>query len=80
MENIMLIKSCNRRENIDTVQKTLTDFGCIIKTRLGLHQAGDSCSNEGLIILQLTDDEEEITKLEKALSKIECVESKIVHI
>lgn len=80
MNKIMLIKSCNRRENIDLVQKTLTDFGCIIKTRLGLHEAGDACSNEGLIILQLADDADEIKKLEKTLSKIECVDVKTVEI
>ena len=80
MENIMLIKTCNRRENVDAVQKSLTDFGCIIKTRLGLHQAGDACSNEGLIILHLTEDSEEIAKLEMALNKIECVSCKTVQI
>ncbi len=80
MDTIMLIKTCNRRENIDLVQKTLTDSGCIIKTRLGLHEAGDTCSNEGLIILHLSNDEDEIAKLENALSKIDCVKVKTVQI
>lgn len=76
----MLIKTCKRRDNIDSVQKTLTEFGCIIKTRLGLHEAGGVCSDEGLIILQLADDADEIEKLEKALDKIECVTFKTVQI
>jgi hypothetical protein len=35
------------------VQQLLTKYGCIIKTRLGLHEAGSDCSDEGLILLEM---------------------------
>ncbi len=35
----------------------LTEYGCYIRTRLGLHEAAsDDCSNKGLILLELIDD------------------------
>lgn len=54
------------------VQDVLTKFGCSIKTRLGLHEVQENfCSSNGLIILELTGNEEEMVKLEKELLKIE---------
>ncbi len=79
-ENIIVIRNAKRRENADELQKVLTEYGCIIKTRLGLHEAGDACSNTGLIILQLTDESEEIAKLEKALSALEGITYQSVRI
>lgn len=79
-ENIMIIKTCKRKNNADQLQKTLTEFGCIIKMRLGLHEAGDVCSDEGLIILQLVDDDGEIEKLEKSLDGIEGLKFKTVSV
>ena len=36
------------------VQKILSDYGCSIRTRLGLHDAGDGfCSPNGLILLEV---------------------------
>ncbi len=59
------------KESID-VQNVLTKFGCSIKTRLGLHEVQeDYCSSNGLIILELTGNTEEIVKLESELLKIE---------
>ncbi len=59
------------KEAID-VQNVLTKFGCSIKTRLGLHEVHeDYCSTNGLIILELTGNAEEMIKLENELLKIE---------
>lgn len=77
---IMAIKTNSRTSNVDTLQKTLTKFGCSIKMRLGLHEAGDVCSDEGLILLQLTDDREEAEKLEEALSSIPGVSAKMIEL
>ena len=77
---IMAIKTNSRTSNVDTLQKTLTKFGCNIKMRLGLHEAGDVCSDEGLILLQLTDDREEAEKLEEALSSIPGVSAKMIEL
>ncbi|WP_125152012.1 hypothetical protein [Clostridium rectalis] len=56
------------------VQDILTKHGCIIKTRLGLHEATkDNCSRRGLIILQLSKDKNLIKELEHDLLKIQGV-------
>lgn len=80
MENIMIIKTQNRRENVPSLQRILTDFGCLIKMRLGLHEAGNICSDEGLIILHLIDDETEIKSFEEAISKLDHIKYKLVQI
>jgi len=69
-EHILIIKTAKRRDTADSIQKALTEFGCIIQMRLGLHEAGDRCSDEGLLLLQLTDDAAEAAKLEAALKQI----------
>ena len=39
--------------------------------RVGLHETGNTCSEEGLILLQLTGSKEEIGELEKQLNDME---------
>lgn len=78
--NIMTLILNNRVKNAVKLQDVLTESGCIIKTRLGLHEAGDACSNEGLIILQLAGSEEEIQALEKKLNSVDGVKAKNVQI
>ncbi len=54
MFSIMAIKISPRNEVAPKVQEILTKNGCIIKTRLGLHETtNDSCSKSGLILLEL---------------------------
>ncbi len=66
-----------RVEHVALVQKVLTDFGCYIKTRLGLHSASkDYCSPNGLILLELIDDKAKIDGLTTQLNAIEGVEAK----
>jgi hypothetical protein len=79
-ENIMIIKTCKRRDNVETLQKVLTQYGCIIKMRLGIHEAGNVCSDEGLIILQLAEDPNEVEKLVKGLDEIDGITYKLVQI
>lgn len=74
--NVMTLLVNNRRENAPRLQEILTDSGCIIKMRLGLHEAGDLCSNEGLIILQLTGSKEEIQALEDRLNGLDGIKAK----
>ena len=78
--NIMTLILNNRIKNAVKLQEVLTESGCIIKTRLGLHEAGDVCTNEGLIILQLTGTSEGIEALEKKLNTVEGVKAKNVQI
>ena len=66
---IMAVKLGKRRKEAALVQETLTEFGCLIKVRLGLHEAGDVCSEEGIILLQLDGQKKEIGKFAAALKK-----------
>lgn len=72
----MLIKIAHRTKEVPDVQAVLTDFGCNIKMRLGLHEAGDVCSSQGLILLQLTGDEKELSEFEQKLNAIAGVTAK----
>ncbi len=56
MTQIAGIKITDRQQSALKVQELLTEYGCIIKTRPGMHTAGDdTCTETGLIILELTD-------------------------
>ncbi len=75
--NVMTVLTSSRTENVPEMQQVFTKSGCIIKTRLGIHDAGeDFCSNEGLIILHLTGSDKEILELEENLNKIPGVKAK----
>ena len=79
--NFMGIVIENRRDDAPIVQEVLTEFGCIIKMRIGLHEGiENSCSNEGFIILNLADDDKEINRFVKKLESIESVRVKNVKV
>ena len=64
----------NRAATINRIQPVLTKFGCVIKTRLGLHNFDDTEERDpgsGLILLELTGDEKEFIKLENELMLLE---------
>lgn len=74
---ILGIRISDRVKNVGLVQPILTKFGCTIRTRLGLHDVTeDFCSPNGMIILELTGDQNEYTKLENELLKIDGLEVK----
>jgi hypothetical protein len=67
----------NRAKSVPVVQKVFTDFGCSIRTRLGLHDVHDNhCSPSGMIILDMVGPTGEIKKFEKALKAISGVDVK----
>jgi hypothetical protein len=66
-----------RLKNAPQVQACLTEYGCHIKTRLGLHEADkDHCSPNGLLILEMVGEEARINQLEKKLKAIDGIEVK----
>ncbi|MBW6490863.1 MAG: hypothetical protein K0B15_06660 [Lentimicrobium sp.] len=68
---IMGINVSNRSEVADKVQKVLTNYGCSIRTRLGLNEADEiHYGSGGLIILELTGDEKEWELMHKDLALI----------
>lgn len=81
--NIMILLLNNRVKNAVKLQEVLTESGCMIKTRVGLHDTDvneEACSNEGLIMLQLTGADEDIEALEKKLNALEGVKAKLNRI
>ena len=68
--NVMVLLVDNREENAKVLQDILTESGCLIKARLGLHEAGEVCSDEGLIILHLTGEEAKLVELESKLNSV----------
>ncbi len=64
-----------RVKHAGEIQKIFTEFGCQIRTRLGLHEANKGiCSPNGLIILELVDDDAKVVAFKKKLLAIDGVE------
>jgi len=77
MEKITVlgIIMANRSENAAQVQKLLTEYGCNIKTRIGLHEVNEKlCSTSGLILLELFGDEVTCAELEKKLKALKGIQ------
>lgn len=56
------------------IQSVLTEYGCHIKTRIGLHNVDDrSCSPSGLLLLEMYGDETKILEMEEKLKGFEGV-------
>ncbi len=68
---VMVLCVSKRSKEALEVQKVLTKFGCIIKTRLGIHEAeGDKCSECGVIVIETKATPAENNKLASELSKL----------
>jgi hypothetical protein len=64
----------DRIKRASEVQQLLTDYGCSIKTRIGLHEVtGNFCAGFGLILLEMIGDPAKISALSQKLDKIEGV-------
>jgi len=64
-----------RVKHAGEIQKIFTEFGCQIRTRLGLHEANKGiCSANGLIILDMVDDDAKVAALKEKLTAIAGVE------
>jgi hypothetical protein len=62
----------NRVKNVPEVQKVLTEYGCNIKTRIGLHDTNENmCSTDGLILLEIFGDDKVHADLERKLKMIQ---------
>ena len=67
-KTILGVHVAQRTKNTAKVQKILTDYGCSIRTRIGLHEAtGGVCSPSGLILLEVVS---EAAGLSSALSSV----------
>lgn len=77
---VLVVKVEQRVQEAAELQALFTKYGCNIRMRLGLHDAGDVCSNQGLIILQLAGERSELEAFEKELGEVRGVTAKAVRI
>ena len=71
---IVGIHVVDRNAHAVTVQRLLTEYGCQIKTRIGLHDVHENyCSPNGLILLEMLDTPE-TCKLVDAIQDVEGVD------
>jgi len=72
---ILGVHITGRVQHVPGVQNLFTEYGCSIKTRLGLHEASDNiCSPNGLILLEMAGAEAPIFELARKLEAIEGIE------
>ena len=71
----------HRRSNALNLQKALTEFGCNIRLRVGLHETSEEfCSDDGVIMLQACGDRETIDRMVEAFNAMEGVSAKMMHL
>ena len=81
MKTILIILIGQRKEAAVQVQKVLTGWGCMIKTRLGIHDGVmENCSDQGLLILELAGEKEKMKELTRKVSLIKGVSSKLIDL
>ena len=72
---ILGIHITDRVHHVDAVQQLLTEYGCSIRTRLGLHETDKGfCSPNGLLVLEMTEEETQVNELTQKLNTINGVE------
>lgn len=69
-----------RIETAVNFQELLSEYGCYISTRIGLHAAGeDYCSPDGIVLLEVINGhEDKATELEKKLKELDVIVQKMV--
>ena len=74
---ILGVHITQRVKHVPKVQQVFTEYGCFIRTRLGLHEASEAtCSPNGLILLELAGEEAKGQELTRRLREIEGVDVK----
>ncbi len=74
MTVILGVKIENRFENSECIQRVLTEYGCFVRTRLGLHDIREGvCPKYALILLEIIDREKAVS-VEKLLLDIPGIE------
>lgn len=79
---IMAVRITDRGKSAVDVQKILTEYGCSVMTRLGLHDQSvpGTCSPAGLLVLQLCSDAETSKELERKLNALDGVKAQLVDL
>ncbi len=77
---IMAVVISKRIAEAVKVQQVLTKHGCIIKLRVGLHEAGEVCADDGLVLLNLCGTNKDVAALKADLNKIKGVKAKAMTV
>lgn len=77
-EHVILgVHITDRMHNSQAAQKVFTDFGCNIKTRVGLHDVDEGfCSPNGLLLIEFLGSKGQCEDMKSQLSAIEGIEVK----
>lgn len=71
---ILGIHVSDRLKNAASVQKVFTEFGCNIKTRIGLHDVdANVCSPSGVVLIEFFGSEDEASGMMAKLNEVEGV-------
>lgn len=77
---VIMIKIDHRSNEAVTVQNILTEYGCNIKVRLGLHEVSkEMCANDGLIVLEVEGDKRKLNTIVKKLNAVEFVSAQLIE-
>lgn len=78
---VVLIKIDRRSTEAVKVQSILTEFGCNIKVRVGLHEVSkEFCANDGLVILEVEGDKRKLNKMVSQLNKVEFIHAQLIEL
>lgn len=78
---IIGIRVNHRHTNAAVLQQTLTQFGCNIRLRVGLHETNENyCSDDGVIMLQACGEKAQIGQMLDALNALEGVQAKLMDL
>ncbi len=62
----------NRFKQVTKIQNILTEYGCSIKTRLGLHEVNNEyCAINGLILLEMFGPEKDMDQMVEKLIAVD---------
>jgi len=77
---IMAVLIDKRTKEAPKVQEALTKHGCIISVRLGLHETGNICADDGLVLLSLCGTRKEVAALKRDLLAVKGVRVKAMEL
>lgn len=71
----------HRHANAPKLQELLTQYGCSIRLRVGLHETNENfCADDGVILLQVCGEQENITAMVDAFNALEGVKAKMLDL
>ena len=80
-KNFLIVVINKRKKEAVTVQKILTEWGCFIRTRLGIHEGVlDNCTEVGSIFLELVGEKEKLEELTRKLNLLSGVNAQLSEI